>query len=362
MYTLEDLGTVKNMDYSVPAAINNFASVAGTAYAGGYTCAFHYNYVKKLPEDAGGVNSRAFAINSADIVVGDSYFGPATGGSHAALFKSGYVQDLGALKNQVFSRANGVNAMGQVVGYSGPARDSSQSRAFVWNVQTGMVDIGTLGGAYAQAYAINDGGTITGGSDLPAMSPMTHAFTYNPACMSCGGMKDLGVLGGNVSVGMAINVNNHVVGFSTVPALAPPAPPPALAPPPSNDNRLHAFLHDGYKMIDLGSLGLPGTYSDVSVALGVNSVDQVVGSTYLPATSGMPLQQVAFLWRRNWTGGGQMIDLNKLLYGGGTNYVLVAATAINDNGQIVAIAYDIMSGSARAVLLTPQGPAPARTR
>ena len=34
-------------------------------------------------------------------------------------------------------------------------------------------------------------------------------------------------------------------------------------------------------MIDLGSLGAKGTESDVSVALGVNKLDQVVGYSYL---------------------------------------------------------------------------------
>ena len=66
--------------------------------------------------------------------------------------------DLGVLKGQLYSRANGINAMGQVVGFSGRERDSGESRAFVWSSQTGMMDIGTLGGAYAQAYAINDAG------------------------------------------------------------------------------------------------------------------------------------------------------------------------------------------------------------
>jgi hypothetical protein len=108
-------------------------------------------------------------------------------------------------------------------------------------------------------------------------------------------------------------------------------------------------------MIDLGSLGWPGTDSDVSVALGVNNSDQVVGYSYLPAIPGNPLQQVAFLWRGS-NGNGQMINLNKLLYGNGKNYLLISATAINDSGQIVASAYDLVNGGARAVLLTPEGP------
>ena len=49
-----------------------------------------------------------------------------------------------------------------------------------------------------------------------------------------------------------------------------------------------------------------------------------------------------------------MINLNTLLYGNGKNYLLFSATAINDNGQIVAKAYD--NAGAHAVLLTPTGP------
>ena len=53
-------------------------------------------------------------------------------------------------------------------------------------------------------------------------------------------MRDLGVLGGLSSYGMAINGYNHVAGYSTI---------------KTNDERVHAFLHNGKSMIDLGSLG-----------------------------------------------------------------------------------------------------------
>ena len=96
MYTLEDLGVVKDMEYSVPAAINAQGYVTGTAYEGAESCAFHYDYVKKLMEDAGGLNSRGFAMSSTssiaggNIVVGDAVFVMSIMPvSHAAMFKSG---------------------------------------------------------------------------------------------------------------------------------------------------------------------------------------------------------------------------------------------------------------------------------
>ena len=206
MYSLEDLGVVKDMDYSAPAAIDSQGWVTGTAYKGEESCAFYYDYGQKIMEDAGGLNSRSFAINSLGldsvetrIVVGDTFtVVPMEPRSHAAMFKSGVVTDLGVLPGQVYSRANGINATGQVVGFSGLQRDSSESRAFMWSSQTGMIDIGTLGGGYAQAYAINDAGYVTGASQTQGMGPMatTHAFIYRlptPPYRPHNRMVDLGV-------------------------------------------------------------------------------------------------------------------------------------------------------------------------
>ena len=339
-YSLEDLGVMKGMEGSQPAALNTNGHVAGTAYKGTVTCTFFYDNVKKFMEDAGGVNSRGFGINSTNLVVVDSFFAGPMDSSHAALFKGGVAVDLGVIKGQIYSRANGINAMGQVVGFSGVKRDSNQSRAFVWSYQTGMMDIGTLGGAYAQAYAINDAGAITGASQTQGMGAMltTHAFIYRQLSPSSQRMQDLGVLGGVFSSGMAINNYSHVAGYSTI---------------KSNDGRVHAFFHDGRSMIDLGSLGWAQPGTDFSVALSVNNKDQVVGYTYLPTLGEMPLQQVAFLWDRYARTGAKMVNLNTLLNDTGKNYVLISATGINDYGQIVASAYDIYRGGVRSVLLTP---------
>ena len=65
-YSLEDLGVVKGMEYSEAAGINFQANVAGTAYKGQETCAFHYSY--KFMGDAGGLNSRGFGISSTNLV------------------------------------------------------------------------------------------------------------------------------------------------------------------------------------------------------------------------------------------------------------------------------------------------------
>lgn len=151
-------------------------------------------------------------------------------------------------------------------------------------------------------------------------------------------MRDLGVLGGFSSYGTAINGHNHVAGYSSI---------------KPNDQRVHAFLHDGAGMIDLGSLAQNKSDPDISVALGVNNSDQVVGYSYLAAVGDTPAQQVAFLWSRD-IGAEKMIDLNKAVDQTGKDYLLISATGINDLGQIVCSAYNIRDGgSLRTVVLTP---------
>lgn len=126
---------------------------------------------------------------------------------------------------------------------------------------------------------------------------------------------------------------------------------------------MFTFWFDGNAMKDLGSLATNSSnpLEDQSVALGINSFDRVVDCTYLPALSAntdqtvqpgtSPVRQVAFIWSQ-----GAMTDLNKLIGAAADTYHLNSATAINDNGQIVAIALSKATGARRAVLLTPPSP------
>ena len=74
------------------------------------------------------------------------------------------VTDLGTLGGS-YSYASAVNDSGQVVGYSGTA-GSFASHAFSWTQKGGMVDLGTLGGSdgYSSASAVNDSGQVVGSS------------------------------------------------------------------------------------------------------------------------------------------------------------------------------------------------------
>ena len=362
-YAVTDLGVLPNKEESVPAAINGQGQVAGTSSAKtSGEAAFRYNPYNPVPmEDIGqSVISRGFGINNTGLVVGDSALNTASSAAfpvrHAALFTNGSVIDLGTLNGQTFSRANGINGLNQVVGFSGPELDNPKGRAFFWSKSTGMVDVGTLGGAYAQAFAINDSGFITGNSQTASSATggaAVHAF-LGPSPLRAGaiGMRDLGTLDGSFSYGMSINTNSHVVGYSTVNKV---------------DSRVHAFWFDGNAMKDLGTLAPSSSnpLEDQSFALGVNSADQVVGYTYLPGPNAntdpaiqpgtSPVSQVAFVWSQ-----GVMKDLNTLIGSAAQKYHLNSAIAINDNGQIVASALSKATGARRAVLLKPISPLPSR--
>lgn len=355
-YSVTDLGILPDQKdtVSTPAAINGQAQIAGTS--GGH--AFRYTSGtknSKTPMEDVGQNpaesiSRGLAINSSGLVVGDSSFGKKPT-SHAAIFNNGSTTDLGTLKSGgPFSRANGINASGQVVGSSSMERDGNNSRAFIVSTPSSgllprMTDIGTLSGSYAQALGINDSGFVTGNSQTisTSTSGSTHAFIWDAKA----GMVDLGTLDGNFSYGTAISAKNHVVGYSTINNV---------------DSRVHAFLHNGEEMLDLGSLSGASMDGDFSFALGVNATDQVVGYSYLPLEQAPGIVQtplgpwsVAFVYRQ-----GLMVNLNDLIGDAAGKYRLDAATAINDNGQIVATAFVSSANTFHAVLLTPvpeNGPA-----
>ena len=349
-YHLTDLGVLpaKKASISIPAAINDQGQVAGTSGMSGVDeSAFLYDpknnkgMLEDLARNYGGI-SHGYGINGAGHVVGDLTFDTSEPVSHAALFvRYGKIIDLGTLEGTVSSKATGINASGLVVGFCVGNSDGSMTRGFLWNPSMGMIDIGTLGGAWAQAFGINDSGLVTGTSQVAESSRdgVTHAFIYNPFSMSIRNMIDLGTLGGSESVGTAINANNHVVGYSTL--------------IPANDRRVHAFLYDGMKMRDLGSLET-WMAADQSYALGVNILDQVVGYAYVLAGRDVadpdpPVRQAAFIYTK-----GEMMNLNGLIEPvAAKSYWLRSATGINSQGQIVAIAEDLSTTELHAVLLTP---------
>lgn len=205
-----------------------------------------------------------------------------------------------------YGLANDVNNKGQVVG---SYFTSTGDRAFLW--EKGIrKDLGSLGGSFSIAYAINDAGQIVGVSSLPNESAV-HGFLWQN-----GVMKDLGTLGaiepfgGPTSEAVAINAKGRVVGWSLTASYA-----------------TRAFLYEGGTM-----KRLTGLETTVARASGIDSVGRVVG--HLGETSAPR----AFRWKA-----GVLTKLGTL--GGPTSLAL----AINNAGKIVGWATNA-AGQTRAFL------------
>ena len=124
-------------------------------------------------------------------------------GASSAKTSSWTLTDLGTLGG-TFGVAAAINGRGQIIGDSTTA--SGEGHAFLW--QGGkMTDLGTLGETSTSAAAINDGGQVVGTSLTAAGS--FHAFLWER-----GKMMDLGTLGGASSGASAINQRGQVVGSS----------------------------------------------------------------------------------------------------------------------------------------------------
>lgn len=147
----------------------------------------------------GGINGVAHGLNNRGQVVG--YAEARDGMMHAFLWDSGEMTDLHQFRGSIDvpgmdedlveqllelggnSYANDINEAGQVVGRFG--FPLAFMLAVAWTDEE-MVDLGTLGGLYSEAMAINNDGLIVGSSDvtLDEEGSPPHAFLWRDGAMT----------------------------------------------------------------------------------------------------------------------------------------------------------------------------------
>ncbi|MBL8377776.1 MAG: DUF3466 family protein [Burkholderiales bacterium] len=236
------------------------------------------------------------------------------------------ILDLGTLGGQ-FSEARAINNLGQVVG---AAATSQALLPFLYSAGQ-MISIAPPGTAYGTATSINDVGQVTihaspiGGPAIPGRGYL----------FSQGQLTDIGTLGGSYSSAISINRHGVVVGDSFLPGdmirrgisfsggTLTDLAPFVVASDINASGQIvggtggKAALYSGGSILDLGTLG-----GAVSFAIAINDAGQVVGR----AQTGTG-QTHAFLYS-----GGSMTDLGTL--GGSFSH----AWDINAVGQVVGSA------------------------
>lgn len=157
-----DLGTLAGGTTSEARAINHNGVVAGfSGTTSGSDHAFIYNGTMTDLGTLPGFDSesRAFAINNSDQVVGVSY-NNITGESRAFLHNGTTLINLGVLPGDQSTLAYDINRFDQIVGVSKSTNAPSQAFLYEGGSMTGL---GTLpGGGNSEANGINDFGQVVG--------------------------------------------------------------------------------------------------------------------------------------------------------------------------------------------------------
>ena len=225
---MTDLGTLDGTN-SLGNAINASGQIAGYANLFGDASQQAFLYAGGPPlQNLNSIGphvtgSSASAINSMGQIAG--VLTQDFNNTHAFLYSLGSMTDLSTLGGPN-SAAYAINGNGQVAGTSGLANGTRH--AFLYpdpKGGAGLGDLGTLGGPNSDLInvtALNSRGQAIGQSDLPidpllGYSPI-HAFIY-PDPKGGVGLGDLGTLGGDYSSANAINDNDkaQIVGSSYFP-------------------------------------------------------------------------------------------------------------------------------------------------
>jgi len=290
-----------------PRAINNNGAVAGVGgeipNRGGVVLDQGRRDLP-FPSSRGG-GSFIAAINSSGTAAG-YYWGLSGTSSISFLWSKGVGTELASLGSAYIS---GINDAGDVVG-------ARSGQAFVYRDGV-AANLGTLGGSYSAALAINNLGVIVGESSTGA--GLTHAFRFEN-----GVMTDLGTLGGGTSQALAVNDAGVVVGWAE-----------------TSNGELHPAMFKDGAVIDLGQPGCPQ-----GAANAINEAGTICGVIKNSAGS-RPFVFDADGWH----------DLGPLLERHALHNCTL--TGINDLGQIVGYGtLSALRGGASGFLITREARPP----
>jgi len=232
------------------------------------------------------------------------------------------VTDLGTLGG-TFGSANAVNNGGSVVGFANLPGDT-EGHAFLWSKGI-KSNLGTLGGPNSSAAFLNERGEITGSAETSTPDPLGEdfcGFGTNLVCLPFlwedGSMVPLPTLGGNNGAASGINNRGQIVGVAENTTPDPTCPSPPVPPFFSVLESKPVVWEKGEIQQELPTIGGdPDGFANA-----INDRGQAVGQTG-DCTSVFH----AVLWNK-----GTPTDLGTL------NGLLLAPLNINNKGQIAGFA------------------------
>jgi probable HAF family extracellular repeat protein len=308
-YSLVDLGLPGNYAESQAVALANSGNlVAGNLIDNsGFPHAFLYNghNIALLPVISGFLRAEAVSMSDSGEIVGDLF--ASSGNIHAFSYVNGVTRDLGTLQNTTLSYAEAVNDSGTVVGAAAITNPRSATVACIFP----STNITLKSGYFAsEAYSINSSGKVLLGQQ--GANGITLFF------YASGNLTSLPI----AAATPAANVSSYLLNN------------PGQVTGTLLTNR-HPFLYYNSVVSDLSTIIGP-----TAVMMGLNNLGAIVG-----ANQG---QAFAYL-------GGANYFLGRLTITGGSGWVLLAATGINDSGQICGLGINPNDHLQHAFLLTPAG-------
>lgn len=292
-------------------------------------------------ETLGGEYSLAKAINNSGQIAGASSL--ADGSLQAVIWDiHDGVDDIGTPLGWVRSEAVGINDRGEVLIVA--TDDRKLTRSYLWSPSDGWLDIGTLGGDYTRATALNSHGQVIGISEIGPERIRVFYWSRETGIVNVGGQEAI-----------ALNEEGQVLGhsgsFSFLWSLEEGS---VRIGEPGVPSRAYALNQAGQVVGQVSAAGGNGTRAFVwtleggmvdpwpsredfafHVAFEINDAGQALGiaSHSSPSEGGLPHDSIGFVWSRET--GAQEIDAS--------NFFL--PKALNRGGWIAGATIPVATGS-----------------
>lgn len=193
--------------FSRATGINDVGQVTGST-SGVFVTGPNNTGFSFIPLNTNVSGSDATDINASGQVVGNRHSFSATQGYITDASHS-FVYILGSLNNNfdLPSHASAVNDSGKVVG-SSAVSISGPTHAFIAEMNSNMIDLGTLGGKDSHAFDINSAGEVVGWSHTATTGNARHAFVTGPDGVDMVDLNSLVTLPENIFLAEAKGIND----------------------------------------------------------------------------------------------------------------------------------------------------------